>query len=169
MVNAMPKRPEIFLENAIFYLSFLLLAIVVGGFFYMRHSVGQSNVEMAALETQSMKMKTEQGKNLENRVASARRRLADFSKVMSARDFAAGFFTELENLVSPGVYFSKLSLDFSKMSASLSGSGNNFVDVGRQAIKFESAKDVLKSTSFSRIAIGNEGGVDFDANLLLNP
>jgi Tfp pilus assembly protein PilN len=168
MINATSNRPGVFLENAVFYLSFLLLAIVAGGFFYVRHLTGQSNIEIAALEDQSAKMKTEQEKNLEASVDLARRRLADFSTVISARQSAARVFTEFENLVLPGVYFSKISLDFSGSSLSLSGQGKSFIDVGRQVMKFESAKGILKSVSFPVIAAGDEGGVRFEANTILH-
>jgi hypothetical protein len=169
MINAASNRPGVFLESAVFYLSFLLLAIVVGGFFYVRYLTGQSNIELAALEDQSTKMKTEQEKNLEASVDLARRRLADFSTVISARQSAARVFTEFENLVLPGVYFSKLGLDFSKLSLSLSGQGKSFIDVGRQAMKFESAKGVLKSAAFPRIAASDKGGVSFEADIILYP
>ncbi len=169
MVDATPKRPEVFLENAAFYLSFFLLAIIVGVFFYVRYSNSQKNAELDALAAQEVKMKTEEQKILEYEVKSARRRLADFSQIMASRKSSARFFDKLESLVAQGVYFSACELDFPKMSAGLTGHGKTFSDVGRQAMKFEAAGDALRSSAFGRIAASETGGVDFTVDVLFEP
>lgn len=168
MVNETSKRPAVFLENAVFYFSFFLLAVIVAGFFYARYSTSRANAEMVSLEGQLAKMKTEEQKGLENRVAAARRRLSDFSNIMKERDSARNFFSEFEKVVFSGVYYSKLGLDFPKKSVSLTGRAGSFSDVERQGMKFSAAKDVLVSWPFARIAIGEDGNVDFDINLLMN-
>ncbi len=169
MVDVASKRPEVFLENAAFYLSFFLLAIIIGAFFYMRYSNSQKNAELDVLAEQEMKMRTEEQKVLEGNVLSARRRLVDFSKIMANRKSAARFFDRLESLVAQGVYFSACELDFSKMSAALTGHGKTFSDVGRQAMKFEAAGDVLESSAFGKIAASETGGIDFTADILFEP
>lgn len=168
MVNEISKRPKVFLENAVFYFAFFLLLFVISGFFYFRHEVNQANEEMAVLDVQWTKMKTEEQKGLESRVAAARRRMSDFSKIMEERYSAVNFFSEFENMVFSGVYYSKLGLDFPKKSVSLTGRAGSFSDVGRQGMKFSAAKDILVSWPFAKIAVGEDSNVDFDINLLMN-
>jgi hypothetical protein len=150
-------------------LSLLLLAAVVGGYFYLQNLVNRGTDELAGLVLQSVKTKTEEQKQLEVRVAAARRKLADFSVIAASWKSGTAFFDGLENMTSGGVYFSKCDLDFAKMTASLTGYGNNFQDVGRQAAKFESAAGVLESADFGKIATSENGGIDFDAQLVLKP
>lgn len=169
MVNEISKRPAVFLENAVFYFSFLLLLMVVVGFFYFRSAANRASAEVAAFEAQLVKMKTGDQKELENRIVAARRRLSDFSKIMKDRDSAGVFFSEFENMVFPGVYYSKLNLDFLKKNVSLSGHAKNFSDVGRQGIKFSAAKDMLIAWPFAKITINEDGNVDFDVNLSIDP
>ncbi len=169
MVNEISKRPEVFLENAVFYFAFFLLLFVISGFFYFRHEVNRANEEMAVLDVQWTKMKTEEQKGLESRVVAARRRMSDFSKIMEERYSAVNFFSEFENMVFSGVHYSKLILDFSKNSVSLTGHGNNFSDVARQGTKFSAAKSVLVSWPFTKIMITEDGKINFDADLSMDP
>lgn len=169
MVNEISKRPKVFLENAVFYFAFFLLLFVIFGFFYFCHEVNQANEEMAVLDVQWAKMKTEEQKGLESRVVAARHRISDFSKIMEERYSAVNFFSEFENMVFSGVYYSKLNLDFSKNSVSLAGQAKSFSDVGRQGIKFSAAKDVLSSWLFAKIALNENGNVSFDVELSMSP
>ena len=169
MVNATQKRPGVFLENAIFYLSLILLAATIGSFFYVRHLAEQSVAELADLSAQVAKDKTAEQKQLENRVIAAQRKLGDFSKIALGRKSAVNFFSKLEELTTGSVYFSKCELDFTKMTSNLSGHGQSFQDVGRQIIKFGSAGDAFNGIYLGKTAIGGAGGVDFETDIVLNP
>ena len=168
MINTTVKRPGLFLENVVFYFSFLLLALVVGAFFYVRHLTVSATAELSNLETQIAATKTEDQKKLEDQVKIARRQLEDFSRVISVRTSARDFFAKLESLIVPGVYLSKMDADFPKMSASLSGHGKSFPEVERQAMKFRSSPKILKSANLDRISVSETGGVDFEAKAVLN-
>lgn len=168
MVDATIKRPGLFFENVVFYFSFLLLVLVVGAFFYVRHLTASATAELSNLEVQMAEMKTEEQRKLENDVSAARRRLDDFSRIISVRNSARDLFAKLENLIVPGVYLSKMSADFTEMSAEFSGHGNNFSEVERQAMKFRNSPEILKSADLEKISIVETGGVDFDATAVFN-
>lgn len=168
MVNTTSKRPGLFFENVVFYFSFILLALVAGAFFYIRHLASAAAVELSGLEVQMAEMKTGEQKKLENEVNAVRRRLDDFSRIISARNSSRDLFAKLENLIVPGVYLSKMSADFTEMSAELSGHGNNFSEVERQAMKFKNSPEILKSADLEKISIVETGGVDFSATAVFN-
>jgi len=168
MINTTVKRPGLFLENVVFYFSFLLLALVVGAFFYVRHLTVSADAELSNLEVQIAATKTEDQKKLEDQIKIAQRQLEDFSRVISVRTSARDFFAKLESLIVPGVYLSKMDADFPKMSASFSGHGKNFSEVERQAMKFRSSSEILKSANLDRISVSEAGGVDFESKAVLN-
>jgi len=168
MINTTVKRPGLFFENVVFYFSFVLLALVVGAFFYVRHLTASATAELSNLEMQITKTKTEEQKQLENRVKLARRQLEDFSGVISVRTSALDFLSRLEKLIIPGVYLSKMTSDFPEMSASLAGHGNNFLELERQAMKFRSSPKILRSGDLDRISVNEAGGVDFEAKAVFN-
>jgi len=107
-------------------------------------------------------------KKLEDQVNITRRQLGDFSGVISARTSARDFFARLESLIVPGVYLSSMNADFPKMSASFSGHGKNFPEVERQAMKFRSSPEILKSANLDKISVNEAGGVDFSAVAVFN-
>ena len=168
MINTTVKRPGLFFENVVFYFSFLLLVLVVGAFFYVRHLTASATAELSNLEVQMAEMKTEEQRKLENDVNAARRRLDDFSRIISARNLSRDLFAKLENLIVPGVHLSKMSADFAEMSAELSGHGNNFSEVERQAMKFRNSPEILKSANLEKISTVETGGVDFGATAVFN-
>ncbi len=167
MINVAPKKQGIFLENMVFYVSLLLLALAVGGFFYARHLAAQESERLAGLSMQMAKMKSEEQKDLEGKIKVARQKLEDFSKIASQRRSAANFFNKFEVLVPEKIYFSQCNLDLEKMSASLSGHSKTFQDVGRQIMLFESADSVLESANLLKSAINDDGIVDFEAGIAL--
>jgi len=168
MVNATTKRPGLFFENVVFYFSFILLALAAGAFFYVRHLASSAAAELSNLEVQMAEMKTEEQRKLENDVNAARRRLDDFSRIISARNLSRDLFAKLENLIVPGVHLSKMSADFAEMSAELSGHGNNFSEMERQAMKFRNSPEILKSANLKKISTVETGGVDFGATAVFN-
>jgi hypothetical protein len=168
MVDTTIRRPGLFFENAVFYFSFILLALAASAFFYVRHLASAASAELSNLDAQMAEMKTGEQRKLENDVNAARRRLDDFSRIISARNSARDLFAKLENLIVPGVYLSKMSADFTEMSAELSGHGNNFSEMERQAIKFRNSPEILKSASLEKISTVETGGVDFSATAVFN-
>lgn len=167
MVNAASQRPGLFLENAIFYVSLLLLAVTVGAFFYVRYTLNQESERLAGLSAQLAQIKSGEQKDLENTINTARQKLADFSKVMKERRSAQNFFNKFEILVPENVYFSQCNLDLGGMSASLAGHGDTFQDASRQMMVFNGASDVLASADLTKATINDDGIVDFEVSIAL--
>jgi len=66
------------MENAVFYITLVALAITVGTFFYLQYSVSKGNEELASLTFEAAKNKTEDERNLENNVLQVQQELNDF-------------------------------------------------------------------------------------------
>ncbi|MFZ3073849.1 MAG: hypothetical protein WA093_01820 [Minisyncoccales bacterium] len=159
------KKKSVFsLENAVFYISLLLLAAVVGGFFYLGHLITQKEGELAEASVQAARIKTEEQKKLEDRILLVRQKLDDFSKILADRKISTGFFNKLESAVLPEVYFSDCKLDLDKMTAGLSGHADNFQALGQQMMLFENSKNNIKKANLGKVDINKEGGIDFDVS-----
>jgi len=169
MTTPPKKQTGSFLENATFYFSLLLLAAMVGAFFYFRYLVVQSNDELAEISAQAAKTKTEEQKNLEDRVLLTQQKLVDFSKKIGSRQSSATFFDNFEALVLPEVYFSSCDLDLQNMTASLSGHADTFQGLGQQISMFRSAGNFFDSVDLIKVAISEDGGIDFEANINIKP
>jgi hypothetical protein len=167
MVNTIAKRPGIFLENAIFYFSLLFLAAAIGAFFYYRNAIMQSNDELTALAVQKNQSKTEEQGKLEKEISSARRKLADFSKVVVLRRSSLEFFGQFENLALNGIYYTSCNLNLKDLKAGLAGHSRDFQDLGRQSMRFFSGD--VAGFSLSKAALVEKGGVDFELNMALDP
>jgi len=62
MINTTVKRPGLFFENVVFYFSFVLLALVAGAFFYVRHLTASATAELSNLEMQITQNKDRRAK-----------------------------------------------------------------------------------------------------------
>ena len=169
MDSPQKKQSGFSLENATFYLSLLLLAAMVGAFFYFQYLISQNNDELLSVSTEAAKTKTDEQKKLEERVLTTQQELADFSKKMADRRSSTEFFSNFESLVLPQVYFSGCEVDMGGMSAKLSGHADSFQTLGQQIAMFRSANNILSSADLQRAALGNDGGIDFEVNIAINP
>ncbi len=155
------------LESFTFYLSLLLLATVIGSFFYLRYQVGQSNAKLADISAQAAKTKTAEQKKLESRILTAQQQMRDFAAILNARKMSSDFFDKFESLVFPDVYFSACSLDIDSMTASLAGHAVNFEALGRQMAVFEGAADMVSRINLVKADAIDSGGVDFNIDITM--
>jgi len=162
-----PQKPGSSLENFVFYLSLLLLAAVIGGFFYLQYLAGQKDVELANASAAVAKAKTVEQKNLEDSIAVARQQLSDFSAVISQRKISVNFLEKFEDLVFSEVYFTRCNLDLTGLKVSFSGHASSFEVLGWQIAAFESAADVFDKVNLGKVAISEEGGIDFDLEIVI--
>jgi type II secretory pathway component PulL len=169
MDSPQKKQSGFSLENATFYLSLLLLAAMAGAFFYFQYLIAQASDELASVSTEAAKTKTGEQKKLEDRVLSTQQELADFSQKLGNRKSSTEFFSNFEALVLPDVYFNNCTVDMNGMSAKLSGHADSFQTLGQQIAMFRSADNILSSADLQKAVIGDDGGIDFEVGIAINP
>ena len=157
------------LESFTFYLALLLIAAVVGSFFYLRYQVNQSNEKLADISAEAAKTKTAEQKELENRILTVQQQLRDFAAILDARKMSFNFFNNFESLVFPDIYFTTCSLDLDGMTASLAGHAASFESLGRQMAAFEGASDLVARANLGKASGVDTGGVDFDLDITMKP
>jgi hypothetical protein len=169
MDSPQKKQSGFSLENATFYLSLLLLAAMVGAFFYFRYLIVQASDELASVSIEAAKTKTDAQKKLEDRVLSTQQELTDFSQKLNNRKSSIEFFSNFEALVLPQVYFDNCEIDMGGLSAKLSGHADSFQTLGQQIAMFQSANNILSGVDLQRATIGDDGGIDFAVGITVNP
>lgn len=165
MVTPTKKQTGFSLENATFYVSLLLLAAVIGAFFYLGYSIDRKNEEANEISAQAALAKSKDEKALETKIFLAQQKLSDFSGLIAERKTGAGFFGKFETLVLPEIYFSECKLDLKQMTAGLTGHAKSFQSLGQQILAFENSQDTVASVKLGKVEINSEGGIDFEVQL----
>lgn len=163
----MPPKQQtgLSLENAIFYISLVALAVTVGTFFYLQYATAKSNDELASLTAEAAKSKTEDQKKLEEDVLRVQQELRDFSKLIAAQKASSELFGKLESLTIQGVYFKSCKIEPTSMLTTISGHARNFEILGQQISKMQSSTDILANVTIGNVVINEDGGVDFDVKV----
>lgn len=159
------KQSGISLENVVFYISLVALALVVGTFFYLQQSVSKSKEELDSLSIEAAKSKTQDQKNLENGILKTQQELRDFSKLISTSKAGSELFSKVEDMVISGVNFTQCDVDTVNMTASIAGRAKNFEVLGQQVAHFEDANDILGNVVMGKVGISDEGGIDFEVKV----
>ncbi len=163
------KQAGLSLENAVFYISLVILVATVGTFFYLQNSVSKTGDELASLTFEAAKLKTEDEKNLENSILKTQQMLKDFSKALTVQKASSEILKRLEEMVILGVYLTKCEIETDKMAASISGHAKNFEVLGQQITNFESNSEVLGEVIMGSVKMNPEdGGIDFEVKVMFN-
>ena len=147
----------------------LLLAAVVGAFFYLNYNSQKLDEEITSLNSTLAQQKTKEQKALEDEVLADKQRLDDFPILLSNHKVASEFFLRLEANTNPKITFSQLRLDPAEGTADLGGSAESFEALAQQLMIFRSASGFIQKVQLSKIGMNTDGKVDFSFMILLDP
>ena len=161
-----PKTP--LWQNILFYVSLSLLVISVICYFGLSHFQKKSFQTLKALDQEMAAKQTSEDKALEAEVISYKKKIGDFSVLLSQHQMASKFFGAFEKMVHPRVWFSDFNLDLEKCKVTVSGSTDSFWTLGQQLLIFK-RQPLIKEVNLSGVSIGTEGDIRFAFNLLFSP
>ena len=168
MVEIIPKptKEKIPLWQIIlFYLSISLIVVMIISYFVIDYFQKQAENNLQSLE-KAIAERT--NKDLEEEVVGYKRKIEDFSYLLSQHRKTSKFFSFFEKLIHPRVWFSGFSLSLKDFRVTVSGTAESFRILGQQLIIFQK-NPLIKKTELSGISIGPEGKIHFTFNLFLNP
>ena len=170
MIEIIPKPtrrlPE--WQNILFYLSLALLTAAVLSYILLIYFVSKSTTTLQDLESQIAQTGTAEEKALEKEVFGDEKRINDFAVLLSLHQKPSNFFTLLENITHPKVWFSKLTLDLANCQAILSGQAPNFSILGQQSLILQN-EEAIESIDLTELSLGKEGQAEFTLSLVLDP
>lgn len=171
MVELIPKKQEreIPFKNVFFFVSgILLLAAVLTYVFLVRLEVRDSAV-MQGLEDGIAKVGTKEDRKIEADVFDAEIKIKNFEELFAGRRQSSNFFDNFARLIHPRVWFSNISLDVPQMQVSVSGQSADFEALEQQLIFLRKQSDLIETADLASLAIGEEGGADFEINFIFKP
>lgn len=171
VIEIIPKKEELrppSLLSVLFYFSLVLLIIslFVGLllFLFQKNSVKTlQNIE------ESLAQKgTPEEKVMEEKVLLGQKKVNDFGSLINLHQSNLKFFTFLEKLTHPKVFFSKVDLKIGKGYISLSGTAENFEALGQQILIFKKEK-LIKNVNLLKISGSPQGKIEFTVGLTFDP
>ena len=170
MVEIIPKpTKEVPLwQTLLFYFCISLIAVMIVSYFVIDHFQKQAEGNLQSLERAIAERTTPREKALEEEVVGYKRKIEDFSSLLSHHQKTSKFFSFFEKLIHPQVWFSDFSLSLKDSRVTVSGTAESFRILGQQLIIFQKSP-LIKKTDLSGISIGTEGKIHFTFNLFLAP
>ena len=163
-----PVRKASPLQNILFYFAIGLLLLSISAYFVLGYFIKKSELTLQDLEETLAREKTEEEIILEQEVFGYKRKVEDFSTLISQHTYASRFFNFFENLCHPKVWFSKINLDMTNHRLLVSGKTDTFLILDQQLLIFRQ-EELIKETILTKLSIGNEGLVNFTFDLTFNP
>jgi hypothetical protein len=162
-----PKKDiKIILERVVLYIGIFLLVLELLSFFLITYYNRKINQEI--VQTEKKLAKTEEENILEKEVLSIKKKIDDWSNIVSNYKKSLNFFEFLEKNTHPDISFSKMSLSVKDNNVSLSGQSKNFDVLGQQVMILKNKQEV-ESITVSKTSLNRERMVDFELNIKLNP
>jgi hypothetical protein len=156
-------------ENILFYFSVIVLLSVAGCYFYLAYASQKLEAEGTALDATLTKKKTTEQKRLEQDVLSNQQRMTDFPVLLSSHKTGSEFFRKLEALTHPYIIFNMAKVSPIMGTATVGGTADSFESLAQQLQIFDGAEGFAKNIDLSKIALNNEGRVDFTFTIDLDP
>lgn len=169
-IEIIPKREirPILKENIVFYVSLFLLILSLAIFFFLDYYQRKNLEELRELEQILTRQKTKEEIGLEQKVLGTKRKIENFSPLISAHKKVSKLFSFLEKITHPNIFFYNLDLKAARGRAELKGKTTEFKSLGQQLLTLEE-EALIEKTELSDLRIGEEGGIEFSIKLLLKP
>lgn len=170
-IEIIPKpkegRPYI-AKSILFYLVMGLLVIEISGYFVLDFYQDKSEKEIHQLGVALSEARTEEIKDLERKVLEDKERIDDFASLLDFHKRGSKFFSFLESLCHPRVFFSGINLDVKGDKVSLSGKAESFQVLGQQ-ISILKEQRIINNVYLSGLSLGKAGEVNFSLSFSINP
>jgi len=165
-IEIIPKKTEVKLAVAdiLFNLSLILLVILVLSYFALGYFQKKSAVALKNIENIISQEETSEVGALKKKVFGYQEKIEAVSSLLASHQTSRNFFTRLEDLTLPEVFFSELDLDVGQSRASLSGKTENFESLSQQLSIFRNG-EFVKEVNLRKISIGKEGKVEFTIDI----
>lgn len=168
-IEIIPKKTEAKLPavNILFYLSLILLIIFALSYFVLGYFQKKSAKTLQDIED-IISQKETSAKALKEKIFGYQEKIEVVASLLTSHQLSRNFFTRLEDLSCPKVFFSNLDLDVGKSQASLSGQTESFEALGQQLLIFKKG-EFIKDVNLTKVSIGKEGEIEFSIELSFDP
>ena len=166
MVEIIPKKASQKSKglDAFFYLSILLLVLVLGAYFILNMFSQKENERLTSLRLEISEIMTPEKSKTEEEVLAAKAKVDDVSQLIESHLRGSKVFEIIERTTHPKVWFNRFDYDAHQKTLKLSGQTENFEILAQQFMIMEEEKTIEKVT-LETITNDREGKVNFNLNL----
>jgi len=154
--------------NYLFYISLIVLFLVIIGIFIINNSVNNFQTTLKELDGFLAQIRTPENIALESEVRSYERKIKDFAPLLEEHLETSNIFSFLQKDCHPKVWFQQFSLDSRQNKVNLSGETQNFETLGQQILIFKYDK-LVGDVKLEKVSLGKEGEINFSLSISLNP
>ncbi len=170
------KFKNLFSLKSLFFLFLILFfAATILGYFILGYLENDALTKIEKLNVEINLTKSSEIILLENEVKTAKKKIDDFSRLVSGHktpskflNFSEGSFAETKNfgkLIHPKVQILDISIDAENLKVDISGLTENFTTLEQQYLIFQQ-EPLIKEVNLSGMSLGKEGGINFSFDLL---
>ncbi len=165
--KAIPKIP-VFL-NVLFYISIVALVFSLIAFFVLNNSIESSKAKFTELNSSlTATVGDAERISLEEQVFKYQDKINMFSIVFAGHKTASSIFSLIQKNTHLNVWFRSFTLDVLNNSLTLTGQAKDFKSLGQQMLVLKQEED-FREVELSNLSISNEGKVDFNLLISVNP
>lgn len=166
MVEIIPKKENklFYSKDIFFYLSLSLLVGAVLAYALLINFQQNSLTVLNALEQELSRRTTPKEMTLEQEILGYKNKIDDFSSIFAGRKMSSSFFSEMEKLTNPKVWFSGVELNLASLEVGLTGQAESFSALNQQLSAFRGQKGV-NEIKLSEIEIEKNGAIGFDLKI----
>lgn len=154
--------------DALFYVALVFFILTIVGFVIINRLQAVAQQELQNTKDAIEKERSPKRRTLEADVKMYQKKINDFAALFSAHRETTVFFTQVEKIIHPQVWFPEISLDAQKMTVKLSGRAKDFTALGQQISILES-NPLIKNVILSDISLSREGEVQFSLGFSFDP
>jgi Tfp pilus assembly protein PilN len=169
MVQVIPrvsKKNKTRLNVILPWFSLILVFIVVFGVFFFSARINANNSKIGELDEQLAAAKSEEEEEIEKTLMVYKKKVNNVIDILKERERSLEFYSFLEGLVHPDIYFTDLSLDMEQGFASLTGIVKDFESLGQQISAFKE-NDYIYDAQAETISLDKEEGIGFTIQLTI--
>jgi len=155
-------------ENLLFYLSLILFIFSLATSFFLDYCQKKNFDILEEIEMILIKEKTKEEIRIEQKMLGVKKKIEDFSFLLSSHKKNTNFFKFLEKTTHPRILFHDLILETEEGKVNLSGKTENLKILGQQLLIFN-REQFIEKAELLNTKIGKEGGIEFSIELSLNP
>jgi len=152
-----------------FYISSILLAAVVFGYFIFNFEVQLKNQKIETINSKSLNLSAGEGQTLNKKLLAYKNKIDDFAVILENHKITSNVLDFMEKNTLSNIWFSSFNMKGEVYEINLSGESANMEALSQQVKVFEENLDYVKDISVLDSQSNSSGKINFTISLSLDP
>jgi len=169
MVQVIPrvsKKHKTRLNLILPWFSLVLIFVVIIGVFFFSAKISANKNRIEKLDEQLAATKSQEEIEIEKALMAYKKKVNNVVSILKERKRSLEFYSFLEGLVHPDIYFTGFSLNMEQGTASLTGIVNDFKSLGQQVSAFKESGYIYNAQA-ETVSLDIEEGIGFTMQITI--